>query len=298
MKYILVVVFICISALASEIKDIKIQNIEIDEIKDFESKNSMQKWLDGGFGLEPNKANYILPFGYSDLEYRSYVLTDEYKKYEAELQVSLKLRFAENLLGLNERYYASYTHQAFWQLYAESAPFRETTYNPEVFVIFPISGDNSFFNTKSIKLAFAHKSNGQGNIEDDSYEKASDNPDNRSRSINYIYTEFSFQHDTLITELTLWIPIPENENDNDNPDLMDYTGFSSVKFNYFYNKHMFTLMGRGNIETKKGAIETTYSHPFVKDIYFYAKIFSGYGETLADYNNYKNKFSVGFSFSR
>ena len=273
--------------------------IETEDISNMQTKKSMKNSLNDSFGLTPYKTNYILPFGYRESgEYKSYVKSDEYVNYEAELQVSLKLFLGSNLFGLDELYYASYSHQAFWQIYTDSSPFRETTYNPEAFVIFPILDTSSFLQMRSLKFAVAHRSNGQGNNENVVYVNPEDNPGNRSRSINYLYTTLSLQHDTLITDLSAWVPFPGSENLNDNPDLMKYIGYSSVKFSYFMGKHMFTLMGRASLETGMGAVEATYSYPLMDGAFLYTKIFSGYAESLIDYDNYITKFAIGFSFSR
>jgi len=79
---------------------------------------------------------------------------------------------------------------------------------------------------------------------------------------------------------------------------MDYIGYSSVKFSYFINEQMVTLMGRANLITGLGAVEATYSYPLTDGAFLYTKIFTGYAESLIDYNNYITKFSIGFSFSR
>lgn len=300
MKYILVLFFLCFNAEASKIdlkKGTEIQNYEVDNIEDEKAKEGMQKWIKKDFGLRPHKVNYLLPFGYRSGNYKSYVQTDEYRNIEAELQVSLKLYLGTNLLGLEESYYLAYSHKAFWQVYAESSPFRETNYTPEAFVEFPVNNRDSYFNMRSIKLGLAHTSNGQGNNKGVIYTDPSKDPGNRSREINYIYTELSFQHNTLITELKLYSSILES-SDNGNPDIMDYIGYSSIKFSYFKGDNLFTLMGRANFATGFGAIEATYSYPLIDNAYFYAKVFSGYAESLIDYNNDITKFSVGFSFSR
>ncbi len=285
--------FLSVAVFASDIntkKGHEVEKYEVNEIEDIEAKKAMKKWLNRDFGLKPHKVNYILPFAYREGDYKSYVLTDEYRNIEAELQVSLKLYLGTSLLGLDESYYLAYSHQAFWQIYSDSSPFRETNYNPEGFIEFPIINKDSFVNMKSIKLGVAHISNGQGSSNVISQ--------NRSRSLNYLYTEFAFQHDTLLTEILLMGPFPGTANDLDNPDIMDYLGYASIKFNYFKAKHMFTLMGRGNLSTGYGAVESTYSYPLIDNAYFYTKVFSGYGESLIDYNNCITKFSVGFSFSR
>lgn len=270
--------------------------INIDNIKNDRSKDNMQDWLDDIFGLRPYKANYILPFGIANKPYRTHLQSAiPYDKKEAEIQVSLKLQVAKNLLGLHEKYYLAYTQQAFWQIYIDSAPFRESLYNPEGFVVFPISDKTSMFQMRSLKIAMAHKSNGQPNTSD----VPEFNGFNVSKSINYFYATLRLQHDSLITDLTLQTPFPGNANLSDNPDIMKYLGYTKVKFTYFYNEHMLSLMLRGNIDSLRGAVEATYSYPIrPHKSYLYVKFFSGYVESLIDYNNNITKFSIGVSFSR
>lgn len=289
MKYIILVVSLVIMLFAEDTYELK----KLDNEK---TKSSMQKWLDKDLSLKPYKTNYILPYGYSSKEYTSNIPTVEYENIEAELQVSLQLQVGNNLFGLKEKYYVSYTHQAFWQIYINSAPFRESTYNPEGFVIFPIEDKDSYFGLRSLKLALAHQSNGQPNTSEVYFDQ-NQSLGNLSRSVNYVYGTLRGQHGSLIVDLKAWVPFPEDKEQSDNYDLMDYWGYSSLKLTYFIDKHMFTLMGRGNHGTGRGAVTATYSYPLVHDN-FYVKFFSGYGESLIDYNNKLTKMSVGFSFSR
>ncbi|MEN8302877.1 MAG: phospholipase A [Campylobacterota bacterium] len=273
--------------------------VELEEIPDTKAKDSMEQWLAGEFGLKPHYVNYLLPFGYTDNSYRSYVESDEYGDIEAELQVSFKINIGNDLFGLDEKYYLSYSHRAFWQIYETSSPFRETNYNPEMFVVFPISDRSSSLNMRSVTLAYSHLSNGQGQTHDESlYTYGYEDPNNRSRGLDNFYINFTFQHETLITDFKIWTPPIESKEDSDNPDIMDYIGYAKLKFSYFWGKNMFTLMGRGNPRTGKGALEATYSYPLVNGTYLYAKVFTGYGESLIDYNNNITKFALGFSFSR
>lgn len=269
------------------------ETVDLQEVKNIKTKSSMQQWLDHDFGLRPYRTNYLLPYGYADEAYVSNIPTIDYKNVEAELQVSLMLQVGDNLLGMDEKYYLSYTHQAFWQIYVNSAPFRESTYNPEGFVIFPIQDNDSVFGLRSLKFALAHKSNGQPDTKEVVFAN-NQTLGNLSRSINYVYSTLRLQHDTFVTDISAWTPITELD---DNPDIMNYIGYSSVKFTYFLDDHMFTLMGRGNVGTQKGAFEATYSYPLVHD-YLYVKLFTGYGESLIDYDNHVTKLSIGFSFSR
>jgi len=249
--------------------------IETKNISNDTSKKSMQKWLNAEFGLQPYRTNYLLPFGITNKTYSVHGPSGvDYKNIEAEIQVSLKLKVVSNLFRLDEKYYLSYTHQAFWQIYTHSAPFRENLYNPEAFVIFPISDKKSVFQMRSLKLAIAHKSNGQPNTTDISVYKGF----NLSKSINYLYATLRLQHQTLITDVTLMVPYLGPADLTDNPDIMKYMGYTKVKFIYFYNKNMFTFKVRGNIASLKGAVEATYSYPVYKSTYFYAKVFRGYME--------------------
>jgi len=281
-KYIFILIIICLSVFASD------EGI-YEKIKDAETKEFMQKWEDSSFGLEPHYVNYLLPYGYREGKYKSYDITPEqYRNIEAELQISLKIGVAKNFFNLNEIYYISYSHRAFWQIYVDSSPFRETNYNPEAFVVFPISDTDSIFKLRDLTIGYSHLSNGQGD---------NGSATSKTRSVNYFYTTLRMTHDFLITDFTLWVPFMGSDL-SDNPDLIDYVGCGEVKFSYFTGKHMLTLKGRGNISTGNGAVEATYSYPLIKDVYLYGKIFSGYGESLIDYNNYITKFSIGFSFSR
>jgi len=298
MKKVIVYLYVICSfmSLGAQEIDATKSKINLEHIGNDRSKDSMQDWLDDDFGLKPYHANYILPFGIANKPYEAH-LKDAvtYDSKEAEIQVSLKLQVMHDLFGLNEKYYLAYTHQAFWQIYIDSSPFRESLYNPEGFVVFPISDRKSMFHMRSLKIAVAHKSNGQPNTTD----VPEFNGFNLSKSINYFYGTLRLQHCTLITDLTVLVPFPGTANLSDNPDLMKYLGYTEAKFTYFYNEHMFTLMLRGNLDSFKGAVEATYSYPIRKHkSYLYMKLFSGYVESLIDYNKDITKFSIGVSFSR
>ena len=298
MRTVFLLLLVSMTLFGVEIKNEK--NIELENVRfdDVEAIKAMNNWLDGVFGLQPNKVNYLMPYAYRETAYKSYDSV-VYKNIEAELQVSLKMGIGSDLFGLGEKYYLSYSHKAFWQIYTDSSPFRETNYNPEAFVVFPIFDKESIFQLRSLKFGIAHNSNGQPESHDTaSYTYHYEDPANMSRSLNYIYTEATLQHNTLVTDLRVWARLPESKEADDNPDIMEYTGFTEVKFTYFLQKHVMTLMARGNIMKGQGALEATYSYPLLNDTYVYAKVFTGYGESLIDYDNYITKFAIGFSFSR
>jgi len=270
--------------------------IDVAHIQNDASRESMERWLAGGFALEAYKVNYLLPFGYANKHYLSNGRPVSYQNIEAALQVSLKRKIVSNLFGLHGVYYLAYSHESFWQLYTYSAPFRETDYNPEGFVVFPVDDEQYSVKIRSLKFALAHKSNGQPNTKN--VYVNGEKMNNLSKSINYIYSTMRMQRDTLIIDFTVQMPLGTGANLSDNPDIMDYLGYNKIKFTYFYKKSILTLMGRGNPRTLRGAVEATYSYPLRDETNLYIKFFSGYGESLIDYNHNITKFSVGFSFSR
>jgi len=278
---------------------------ELDPVEDNETAETIRKVVVSDFGLKTFHDNYLLPFGYREGEYASYTPSDQYTNIEAELQLSFRLDLFPNLLGLHETYSAAYTQRSFWQVYAPSAPFRETNYQPEIFVTFPLL----LFKVpvKALSVGFAHQSNGQGNITKLDLSDANLSSDdgvtpyfrNRSRSWNYLWSEAVFQTGSVFTELKLWYRIKDRGED-DNPDLTDYIGHGSVRLIWPYGKSLTTLLLRQNFVTGRGAQQLAWSYPFSnkENVFWYVKAFTGYGESLIDYDNYVTKFAVGFSFSR
>jgi len=260
----------------------------------------IKQYFSSSFGLYAYKANYLLPFSYSSRKYlywnKDGVIGYHEKQYETEFQISIKKPVLYNLLGLNETLTFAYTQTVWWQVYSSSSPFRETDYEPEVFLTIPTSKHvDEQYKLKGLRFGFLHQSNGQDGLQ--------------SRSWNRIYLSAIWQHENLFTNLRIWYRIPEDkktsptdESGDDNPDIEKYIGYGDLSFSYIYKENHFTMLLRNNLRTKenKGAIKVTYSRPLglAKDTFLYIKLFSGYGESLIDYNRNINKLSVGFTFSR
>jgi phospholipase A1 len=251
------------------------------------SKKTITRIINSDFNLHAYRENYFLPVSY--LYGNSF--TDngihDSKNLETEFQVSIRYDFSSNLLGLGEIYSFGYTQRSWWQLYAKSAFFRESNYQPELFVKIPTYQTflkNSFI--KGFKLASIHQSNGRGG----EYE----------RSWNRLSLSTFFLYKDIITELELWYRMPDNLDYN--PNLINYLGHGELNFMLPYDKHLFKMKFRSNPTYKKSAIEFTYTHPLPardeNDLFFYFKTFSGYGESLINYNKHMNKISIGVGISR
>jgi phospholipase A1 len=255
----------------------------IKKSENSQTQDTIRQYTQSLYNIKAHKANYFLHISYR--HNGSYKDINGHKSHniETEFQVSMKFDVTSDLFGLDEIYTVAYTQKAFWQLYATSAFFRETNYNPELYVTIPFSEvtDNKF--VKAIKFAFEHESNGRGGEDE--------------RSWNFLSSSIYFQYSYLFTELKLWYRI--SDTNDYNPKLIDYMGYGHIEFMLPYENHFFKLKLRNNF-SGNGSIEVNYSYPILgrKDLFLYIKAFGGYGESLIDYDEHINKVGIGLSISR
>ncbi|WP_294963709.1 phospholipase A [Sulfurimonas sp.] len=255
----------------------------ISKSENTQTQDTIRQITQSLYSLKAYKANYFLPVSYRFNGPDTTTGEHENQKMETEFQVSIKFDFEANLFDLNEIYSVAYTQKSFWQVYADSAYFRETNYNPEFSVTIPTAELSDAKFIKSVKLSLEHESNGRGGVEE--------------RSWNSLNSTFQVQYKAIFAELKLWYRLPDNFDYN--PDLIDYMGYGHLQLMLPYEKHLFKLLFRHNF-VDAGAIEANYSYPMFgrKDLFLYVKAFSGYGESLIDYDTYVNKAGIGFSLSR
>jgi len=244
------------------------------------------------FTLMSHKPNYLL-FGahnFSGYDPELYRLQDndpslDVSDTEVQFQISLKTPLAVGLFDLFD-IYAGYTNHSFWQLYdSDSAPFRETEHEPEVWLQFQPGW--SFLGVRNTvnAIGLVHQSNGQGGV--------------LSRSWNRIYAAMGLEMGPLALGIKPWYRIPEDDEDDDNPDITDYLGHCELRAAYKWHDHVFSVMSRNNIESgfSKGAVELTWSFPFGDYPFLkgYVQYFNGYGESLIDYDRHVNKIGIGIA---
>jgi phospholipase A1 len=256
---------------------------QIDKVNDKETDENLKQMITGDFSLYPYKKNYLLPVTHDFNE------SEDRSSFETAFQISIEKPIAHNIFGLNESISAAYTQKSFWQTVKHSSPFRETNYEPELFIQFPYKDTGVL---KSYKVALNHISNGKN--------------DESSRSWNRVYVEGYFQLLNLFVIPKVWYRIPENGRDDDNPDIEDYYGNGDLTFLYAYKKHTFELALRNNLEfnnANKGSTELNWTFPLPEflynlDSYGFFQIFSGYGNSLIDYDREVHKVGLGIAFSR
>ena len=226
--------------------------------------------------IKTHDTNYFLPFAYT---FHGRPNDPKYKQAETKFQFSVKKVLFENVLFLDESWNFGYTQTAWWQMYAESAPFRELNYAPELFVSFPFSG---FGWLKSMSVGFMHQSNGKDGAD--------------SRSWNRVYANAVFHHKRFVFLPRLWYIVPESSLD-ENKDIRKYLGNFDAKIAYLGRDTFAYILLRNNLNFKhnKGAVELNAGFDlFDNGVFWFVQYFNGYGESLIDYQRYINKLGIGF----
>ena len=211
---------------------------------------------------------------------------DDINSTEAKFQFSFKAR----LWTTDDRrwgVWAAYTQQNWWQVYNGdlSRPFRETNYMPELFASYrpdvDLPGgfrwDSSTRATSTSRTAAPTSCRAAGTV---------CSPSSASR--------------TAISACSreLWYRIPESDEEDDNPDITDYLGHGAISALYRWRDHSFSGWLRGNVGTGKGAVQLAWtSPPILGPLRGYVQFFSGYGESLIDYNWRQTTIGAGLALS-
>jgi len=136
-------------------------------------------------------------------------------------------------------------------------------------------------------LGLEHQSNGQTEL--------------ISRSWNRLYILALWEKGNTVLSLKPWFRLPERDKEyptdplgNENPDIHEYMGhfeFAAVKR---WGRQTFDVMLRNNLRTEnKGAVELGWTFPLGGRFKGYAQCFSGYGESLIDYNTSVTRLGLG-----
>lgn len=244
------------------------------------------------FALLAHKPNYLLPATYTSSPnspaYSSFPdIGGHLDNMEAKFQISFKIPLWEGLLGGKADIYAAYTQLALWQAYNAriSAPFREINYEPEAFMIYRT--DISFHGARLnyFMLGFNHQSNGQ--IEP------------LSRSWNRVVASAIIQKGKNHFVIRQWTRMSERAKNDDNPGMGRYLGYGDLLFMRSGRNNSFSVLLRNNLRTgdNKGALQVDWSFPLHRNLKGYAQYFTGYGETLIDYNRPSTRVGLGVALT-
>jgi phospholipase A1 len=231
------------------------------------------------------------------------LLETPYKRQELKIQLSVRTKVAKGMLktGANEAddhdsLWFGYTQQSYWQLFngAISRPFRSTDHEPEVIYIYPhqipLPGG---WNYRLSGLGLVHQSNGQSLP--------------LSRSWNRVYVMGAAEKilsptSSLNLQGKLWQRLKESSGSDDNPGIENYIGRAEVAGNWQINttdslgltlRHSLTSSGRGSARLDWMLAPNSASR--YTSLRYHLQLFSGYGDSLVDFNRKRTVLSLGLS---
>jgi phospholipase A1 len=264
-----------------------------------------QEWAPNNDPLTIYKQNYVMVYSHSsepnntptspNPQNQALTATPQDNR-DLKFQFSMKHDLADfdNLGSL----WFGYTQLSFWQFYDESnsRPFRENNYEPEI--IYSLIPDNLIhnfaLNPSVLNFGLVHQSNGQSNP--------------RSRSWNRLYIQPGIEHNyggghRLVVLARLWQRIKEDPATDDNPDITDYMGYGDIEVRYSQNS-----MWEASVIARTRAVQVDLSAPWTAwrlltvaspgehNTNIHLQYFSGYGESLIDYNQKHETWGIGLSF--
>ena len=113
--------------------------------------------------------------------------------------------------------------------------------------------------------------------------------------------KYSFRSGSYYSSLKPGWRIPEKEkksplerNGDDNPDIEDYLGHFELSVARPFSNHVAEILLRNNFKgDNKGAVQLDYTFPLSNRFKGIFQAFTGYGDSLINYNDYENRFSIG-----
>ncbi len=207
--------------------------------------------------------------------------TGKLSNAELAFQLGFKMKLLENTLGSPVDLWFGYTQRSFWQAdnHKASSPFRESNYQPELMAVVPLDFELLGLRARFVNFGLVHQSNGQAST--------------LSRSWNRGYAQLGMERGDLVLLARLWKRLAETGSD-DNPDIMKFMGYGDLSGTYRWEGHEFSALTRYNLQTHKGAVQLGWAFPIANKLKGYLQVFSGYGQSLIDYNHAQNTVGLGF----
>lgn len=205
---------------------------------------------------------------------------------EVKYQLSLKAKLWDDILGTPLRLWGGYTQSSRWQVYngAESRPFRETDYEPELILAWPQERLLLGWRLRQLSLALNHQSNGRALP--------------LSRSWNRVIAEAAFERGAWVAQIRPWLRLRESAADDDNPDIGNHVGRGELLLTGKLGQQVLALQLRHSLRggsRSRGSAQLEWAIPIDGALHGYLQWFTGNGESLIDYNHRQNKLGVGLS---
>ncbi|GAB2738992.1 phospholipase A [Melaminivora jejuensis] len=222
----------------------------------------------------------------------------DYRSTEMRVQLSVRTKLATGLLptrgGLRDSLWAGYTQQSYWQLFSPgiSRPFRNTDHEPEVMYVYPTDAKLPFgWRWRYSGIGLVHQSNGQSD------------PLSRSWNRTYLMTGLELD-DRFSLTARVWKRIKEGGDKDNNPGIVEHIGRAEFALGWNVNRdHRLTLTTRHALAgSARGSVRLDWMQVLGgqlvgprSNLRLHTQLFSGYGDSLVDYNRKRTVFSVGLS---
>jgi phospholipase A1 len=205
---------------------------------------------------------------------------------EAKFQFSLKAKAFEGLFNGNGDVWVGYTQSSRWQVYnAElSRPFHETNYEPEAMLVFRSDYQLLGLHGRMLGLSLNHQSNGRA--------------DPVSRSWNRVIAMAGFEEGDWTMVLRPWWRISEAAENDNNADIENFVGRADAVISRRWGRHLVSLQLRHSLRSgtnSRGSAELDWAFPIAGNLKGQVQLFSGYGESLIDYNFRQTRIGLGVS---
>ena len=201
---------------------------------------------------------------------------------ELAFQLGFKTKLVEHAAGSRGDLWFGYTQQSYWQAYnaPASRPFRETNYQPELMAVLPLDlALGGGLRARFVNIGLVHQSNGQSGTQ--------------SRSWNRLYAQLGMERGPLALSARLWRRLDRSQDD-DNPDILDYMGRGDISASWRRDGHEISLTARRNFSTRHGALQASWAFPVASRLKGYVQLFSGYGQSLINYDYAQKALGLGF----
>lgn len=254
----------------------------------------------GTFIVRTYLPNFVLPMHYSSSingapsspTHPAAAGLPKYRSIDSKLQISLRTKVAEGLLLPDADLWFAFTQRSFWQVWnpQQSSPFRSTDYQPEAIYVIPVPEKlgklPGGWQWRMTQIGLAHQSNGQS--------------DPLSRSWNRVYAAVAFDRGEFGLTVRANQRLHESPSNDDNPDLVHYLGNTEITASWLPGLSTATMTWRTNPGSwRRGSLQMDWTYPVSTaqptGLRWYAQLFSGYGETLLDYNHRQTTLGLGLT---
>lgn len=229
-----------------------------------------------------------------------------YQPGEVKINLSVRTKVASGLLRggddpLRDSIWFGYTQQSYWQLFNGeiSRPFRNTDHEPDLTYIFPhfiaLPGGWTY---RLSAAGVVHQSNGQSLPLSRSWNRA---------FVMGAADKITDNGDRFTLQARVWRRMDEKPDKDDNPDISDFVGRGEIVGRWSFDSgvgtdktlHTLGLALRHSLRSSgRGSARLDYLRSIGRadtGLRFHAQLFSGYGDSLIDYNRRRTVFSAGLS---